>query len=302
MTTFRPLLAATCDDDNFAQLKFPLLASPKLDGIRCLVRDDILVSRSLKPIRNKALQAFFDWSELNGIDGEIIVGEPTDRECFRRTTSAVMSENGNIQDFTFYVFDNFLARGDFKRRYQDLQMQFADDPYEINALRHTTITNPSELESYEQTQIAKGFEGVMLRSPEGGYKYGRSTFNEGILLKLKRGQLRNGDAEIVGFTERLHNTNEAVIDNLGLQKRNVQKSGMVGRGDLGAFEVRDLSTGFEFKIGTGVGLNDALRTQVWANRESYLSRIIRYEWFQYGGYDKPRFPQFIAFRDKEDIA
>ena len=120
-------------------------------------------------------------------------------------------------------------------------------------------------------------------------------------MKLKRGQLRNGDAEIVGFTERFSNQNEAKINELGYQKRSTSKDGLLPRGDLGSLQVRDIDTGFEFSIGTGVGLNDALRSEVWKNQEHYLGMVVRYEWFAYGNYDKPRFPKFICFRASEDL-
>lgn len=67
MMTFKPMLAATVVDRT--KLRFPFLASPKLDGIRCIVLDGQVLSRSLKPIRNK-----FIVKQLQGLpnlDGEL---------------------------------------------------------------------------------------------------------------------------------------------------------------------------------------------------------------------------------------
>lgn len=301
---FRPLLAATADNDNFDKLVYPMLASPKLDGIRCIVMDGMLYSRTLKPIRNQYLQKALCWDNYNGLDGEIIVGDPCKAGVFRDTTSGVMAEYGNIEGWCYHVFDNYANRATgFECRYNSLllDVNIQNVSTMVQVVKHKQINNAEELLAYEDECLTTGYEGVMLRSMKGPYKFGRSTFREGTLIKLKRGQLRNGDAEIIGFTERMHNENTAQIDALGLQKRSSEKSGMVPRGDLGSLRVRDVDTGFEFSIGTGVGLNDSLRAEVWQNQKDFLGKIVRYEWFAYGNYDKPRFPKFVCFRDKEDM-
>ena len=48
------------------------------------------------------------------------------------------------------------------------------------------INDYDQILDYEKRILEDGFEGVMLRSPLGKYKMGRSTLKEGILLKLKR--------------------------------------------------------------------------------------------------------------------
>ena len=109
---FRPMLADTATD--ISKLKFPLLVSPKLDGIRAIVIDGILMSRSLKPIPNRYVQNLF--SRLpNGTDGELILGNPTE-DPYRATVSAVMSEDGK-PDVYFYVFDNYKFVGGFQDRF-----------------------------------------------------------------------------------------------------------------------------------------------------------------------------------------
>jgi DNA ligase-1 len=60
----RPMLA--CKDAT--GLKFPLLASAKIDGVRALVKDGKVLSRSLKPIPNRHVQEMF--GSLEGADGE----------------------------------------------------------------------------------------------------------------------------------------------------------------------------------------------------------------------------------------
>lgn len=52
---FKPMLAATIEHQN--QLQFPLYASPKVDGIRGIATLPAILSRRLKPIPNKSIQA-----------------------------------------------------------------------------------------------------------------------------------------------------------------------------------------------------------------------------------------------------
>jgi DNA ligase 1 len=61
-------------------IPYPMLLSPKLDGIRCLIINGVVCGRSLKPIPNRFVQQLFGRPELNGLDGELIVGPPTAKE------------------------------------------------------------------------------------------------------------------------------------------------------------------------------------------------------------------------------
>lgn len=69
----KPMLSATLEDP--LRLTWPVLGSPKLDGLRCIIKDGMALSRNLKPFRNKFVQE--QLSTLpNGLDGELIVGSP----------------------------------------------------------------------------------------------------------------------------------------------------------------------------------------------------------------------------------
>lgn len=299
----RPLLAATCDDSNIHKLNYPLLASPKLDGIRVLIKDGVAYTRSMKPVRNVYVQRALGQECFNGLDGEVVAGHELDPLCFRNTATAVMAEHSKVE-WTYWVFDDFTAEGNFAQRLAKLQDFCLALGVEIpiKFIPHRVINNSEELEVYEAENLHSGFEGTMLRDPNGRYKENRSTFNEGILLKLKRGQIMRADAVIVGFIERQQNDNEATTDERGLTKRSTAKSGKTGRGDLGSLLVKDCDTGTEFKVGNGPGLDDALRAKIWQNQNDYLGATIRYQWCKYGAYSKPRFPQYIAIRPADDLS
>ena len=85
--SFAPMLASDAELDK---LRFPLLASAKLDGVRAVVKNGVVLSRSLKKIPNDYVQSLF--KHLEHFDGELIVGEPTSKTCYRDTVSGVMSK------------------------------------------------------------------------------------------------------------------------------------------------------------------------------------------------------------------
>lgn len=286
----QPMLSATVEDIN--DLKFPLYGSPKLDGVRALVIDGKLMSRNLKPIPNLHIQRSLPLVRMNGWDGELIVGKPEHKDCFRTTTSGVMSEDGEPK-FTYYIFDNIIPSLPFNARLKGMIANIKNlyDP-RIKLVPQFKIEDAFALHQYEEVMLERGFEGVMLRAINGGYKYGRSTVREGHLMKLKK--FADSEAKIIGFEERMHNTNEKTIDELGRAKRSSHKANKHGTDTLGALRVRDVSSGVEFDVGTG--FDDSLRAEIWNNRKLYLKKTIKYKYFPTGSKDKPRFPVFIGFR------
>lgn len=302
----KPMLAAKTPPAGHAY-RFPLLASPKLDGVRALVRDGKLVSRTLKPIPNLHCQNLFGRLDLEGLDGELVVGPPTGNDVMQRTTSGVMRIEGE-PEVTFWVFD---MHDHPELRYRDRMALAIQQQYGIRNVRWLTqvpISDQAALDAYEADCLDHGFEGAMVRDPEGLYKFGRSTVKEGGLIKLKR--FEDSEAIVVGFEERMRNDNEATVDHLGHTKRSTHQANKVGHGDLGALvcvlaEGWNESTGLTahnvlFNIGTG--FTAAQRVELWAERESLRGRLVKFRHFAAAGVkDAPRFPVFIGFRHPEDV-
>lgn len=285
---FIPMLAATCKD--ISKLTFPLMASVKLDGVRATVQSSGILSRTLKPIPNKAVQKHFRGLP-QGLDGELIYGDPTAPDCYRNTVSIVMSEDKPIDGLCYYIFDRKGPEG-FMDRYAAMHFPV---PTQVTILEHRILLTLEELTEFESESVAAGHEGVMVRKMDGPYKEGRSTAREGYLLKVKR--FLDSEAEVIGMSEKLHNANEAKTNELGRTARSTRKDGMVGTGVLGALHVRDVKTGVEFDIGTG--FNDEERAATWA--QAPIGRLAKYKYFPTGGKDKPRFPVFLGWRDRRDV-
>lgn len=299
----KPMLAGKLE---LAKLQFPAFASPKLDGIRAIVVDGVLVSRKLIAIPNRALQTLFGHPEFNGLDGELIVGSPTSPTAFRDTTSVVMSHDKPVDGVVFHVFDNYLVDGGWQRRFAAVEaaVQAAHgagvpaDPKRVPLLvvPHVKVLSQAELMDLDAKLVGRGFEGTMVRSPGGPYKHGRSTTNEGYLLKFK--QFEDAEAEVIGFEELMHNGNEALKDNLGRTKRSSHQANKTGLGRLGALILRR-PDGVEFNCGTG--FDDAERIRIWGVRDTMLGKQVKYRFFPSGGKDKPRFPTYLGFRDPKDL-
>jgi DNA ligase-1 len=294
---WKPMLAATVEDEG--QLHFPLLASQKLDGIRALMQGGILYSRRLKPIPNKFVQSLFH-NLPDGLDGELILGDPFDPACYRDTMSLVMSDDKPLNFFkgktlVLWVFDKFSPQGFTIRLFEASRVPHSA----VVFVPHIMIHNVTELAEYEESMLGKGAEGIMLRDPQGSYKQGRSTLREGGLMKLKR--FRDCEAMITGSFELEHNGNEATVNELGRTHRSSHKANKTGLDTLGGFTVVGKGgdyDGVEFRVGTG--FDASTRKSLWAQRDSLKGKTIKVKYFPTGGKDLPRHPIYLGFRDARD--
>lgn len=299
MTTFRPMKG---DPAVLEKLRFPLLGSPKLDGIRGVVLDrgagPQLLSAKLLPIPNAHTYSRLSVPATLGFDGELVVGPARGQGVIQRTTSGLMRRDG-APDCTFWVFDKHDVDAPYETRLKQLEKAaslYVRNTLNVTVLPQKLITSADDLLSFEHRMVTEGFEGVMLRDPRGRYKHGRATVKEGLLLKLKR--FEDAEAEVIGFEEEQENQNEATRDELGRTKRSSAKAGKVGKGVLGAFIVRDLKTAAEFTVG---GFTAAQKKEFWATRDQLLKTIIKYKFFPVGVKDKPRHPTFLCFRSPADL-
>lgn len=302
-TEFAPMLAAKTPDAGF-KYKFPLIVSPKLDGIRAIVKDGVVLSRALKPIPNKHVQKLFGLSALNGLDGELIVGPPVGRDengddVMQRTTKGVMRIEGE-PDVRYHLFDmwdrpeqpfwaRLIGAHSFIQPFHELPLY---------GVEHVAITGVDSMDAFEAMYLAMGFEGAMLRDPNGSYKFGRSTAKEGGLIKVKR--FEDAEATVIGVERKFHNANEATVDELGHTKRSTHQAGKVGLEELGAL-ICKTPEGVEFNIGTG--FTQAQREALWKEGAgSLIGKLVKYKSFTAAGVkDAPRFPVFLSFRDPIDL-
>lgn len=295
----RPLKAHTLKNNDLKKLSFPLILTPKIDGIRCLKTNGTALSKSFNPIPNRYIRSEIERIAPDGFDGEIIIKGVTD---FNKIQSAVMSFDGE-PDFEYLVFDyiRYVDRP-YILRLEDLETTIKSLDGRLKTVEYHTVNNLDELLHHEEIYFKAGYEGIMLRTPNSPHKNGQSTFNESFLLKYKR--FFDQEGTVVGFLEQMRNENKAEKDEFGLTKRSSKKDGYVPDNTLGKFLVntKNPNTGEDVvvEIGTGTGLTKTLRKTIWDNKDLYVNKIITFEYQEWKG-DKPRFPTYKGFRDPIDM-
>jgi DNA ligase-1 len=274
-----------------------VLATPKLDGIRCLLlKGDWgwrAVSRKFKPIPNKHIRTTIETLHLDGeLDGEIMI----EGRAFNDLSGDVRRESGT-PDFYYAVFDYVDG---------DKQLPYAQRMVDLDALQlplwcrkiiPVLIKAVADLEHYEEEQLLLGYEGVMVRSPLSPYKCGRSTTNEEYLLKIKR--FEDDEAVILGYEEEMQNTNLATRDAFGRTERSSCKDGLVGKGRLGKLICQAPEWPKSFDIGTG--FDAATRLDLWGKRKQLPGKTVKFKHQPSGAGERPRFPVFLGFRDAWDL-
>lgn len=308
MANIRPMLAAKFKDekpeDRIPKMRFPVLCSPKIDGIRWMKpANDLAQSRSWTPLPNKNLQRFMrEEPLLDWLDGEVVVGhDPTIPGIFNKSQSCIMSAN-NTQEFSLWVFDNWLnPQQPFFQRTGTAKssVDYIRGVYgkiAVNYVEHRLAQNAEEVFELERKALEAGFEGLMLRDPEGHYKYGRSTLREQGLVALKR--FEDAEAQVIGFEPLERNLNEQVRNPFGLAKRSSHRAGKVADNLLGRLLVRSERYG-DFAIGSG--FDEETRRTIWENQETYQGKWVTFKYQGHGTLDKPRMPIFRGFRSEIDL-
>lgn len=291
-TKMKPMLASKFE--GFDKLKYPVLMQPKYDGIRALVIDGVVVSRTLKPIPNRHVQRVL--GGLNNYDGELIVGDPNSPDVFTKTMEGVMSEDGE-PDFKYFVFDRWDRVHDYRLYLKNSLIVETDA---IKMVPTHIVKDEEEAKHIEDRLVKYGYEGAMVRSMDGPYKFGRSTAKEGLLLKVKR--FLDADAVIVGVECLYRNNNEATKDALGHTERSTKKDGMVPDDLLGKFlcSSEELGVPDSDPFGVGTGFNLEQRKVFWEQRYAMIGKKIRIKYQGIGSKGDPRFPVFMSFLSEVD--
>ncbi len=283
----KPQLASSEIPDIYTQVIYPKIMQPKLDGICCLAVEGVAMSRTMKPIPNRYVQGVFKKISLHGLHGELMV-----RGDFNDVQSAIMREDGE-PNFYLSVYDKWDTSLPYKDRLKLIEKEVRDLGDKHIVLTHTFwVEDATDCENGLNTCLTAGYEGAMLRDPESLYKQGRHTLKSQALMKLKK--FYDDEAVVIGFEEKLHNTNEKELDERGYTKRSSKNAGMVPANTLGALVVRWQDK--EFKIGTG--FNDEQRKYIWDNRLGLYGKLVTFKYQELSKYGVPRFPVWKCFREE----
>lgn len=342
--TFKPILAPN-EQPNLEELNYPLMASYKLDGIRCIFYKGQILSRSLKQIQNKQLREKFEpirkYSEENDLilDGEIYSQELT----FQEITSFVMTQDfedkksikkfGKVMEipdhlkyYCFDCLDKFTGvNNPFKKRITACYAVQENITDVMEVVKHISIISDEFVTNLFENALEDGYEGLILRDPNGLYKFGRGTLKEGIIYKVK--PYKTFDAVITGVVQStiVDPNAEKKTNELGRSVTSKKKDDRILIEKASAFNV-DYKRGCLDCDGEGANCNgehgdctsckgtgiltyslkvvlamtDEEKEEMWKNRESYIGRWIQYKGMLVGAKDVPRHPVMERFREDKD--
>lgn len=289
--TVKPLMMS-CNTipDIDKDIKYPVLVSYKLDGVRGCVQDGQLASRSGKAhTLNRYVTNRLSNNIFEGLDGELCLNGK-DWNNFNANQSAFTSQGGE-PNFVWYIFDDiskpYMSAEARKRLAKARVDKLYDLGYPVFFCEQYLIHSPTELRNLYEQARSRGYEGLIVMDLKGLYKHGRSTLKQGTSLKLKPSN--DSEAKVIGFEELMHNLdagNSKKLENL------------IPGNKLGALVVD--WNGVQFNIGTG--FTDSQRVYIWNNRDIIKGQLVTFKYMEtFPDTGCPRAPVFKGFRSKVDL-
>ena len=167
------------------KINYPAFIQPKLDGIRCIaIRDDAGVSlftRSGESINSvpHIVEA------LKGImsNGDVLDGELYNHDAgFDKLSGDIRSQdNRDTRYIEYHIYDHpvVLNDRDYKQHERVIQLQqYQDNGKMIKplALVETfSVSDEEDMKKGLEYYISEGYEGVMVRCPNGTYGFGKRS-------------------------------------------------------------------------------------------------------------------------------
>ncbi len=275
------ILLAPSQLPNLTDLQYPLYIQNKYDGFRAIYKDGQFYTRSGLIYTNNNLTKYFNC--LTGIKDYVLDGELyIHNQPFQDLAKVLNSEESPIpSNLRYYVYD-CLPIKDWDA--QSTKIGYTDRLKLLRGIVNGTIGDYSKVidaptdkvdSAAEVVEIYKkalknGYEGCMIRAIEGKYRWKRVTIKSGELIKLK--PFKSDDLEIIN-----------VVEGEGKLK-----------GTLGSIVVAiDPNT----SCSVGSGFDDALRKEVWTNKDKFMGKIAEISYFEKTSDGSLRFPIFKRMRD-----
>lgn len=177
-----PMLAHKFEDYK-DRIKFPIYVTPKLDGLRCLA---FIKNNTVKLIsrKNKEFEGLNHIKEvLSSFPDMILDGELFNNKIgFRNIVSGIKKEGGN--DFTdkieYHTYD-IITEEKYKDRIEQIRALKLTHP--IYIVDGPLVNNIKDIDVEYNKFIKDGYEGAILRNPDGLYTCDKRSKD---LLKYKK--------------------------------------------------------------------------------------------------------------------
>lgn len=286
----KPMLAKPY---NPKKIVGPVYLSPKLNGQRALWTGTTLITRTGKEILSvpsivAELQRY--WPNYP-LDGELYIHGLSLQQIMKHTRpTKKINEHTAMQ---YHVYDWPIVNVPYSERDRILSLQ----QWRTKVIGVTSVlVTPKNRNDLAELNIfaAEGYEGTMIRLPDGLYKFGKRS---GDLMKIK--DFLDDEFEIVGITA-LSRKEKIELDvwEPGALARSSGKWYRNGEGteeELVGSLICITSDGQKFEVGTG--LDDATREELWNNPPIGKMLTVKYQNLTDTGI--PFTPVFIAIRDYE---
>lgn len=261
---------------------YPYYSQPKLDGVRCLVAEDVMQTRNGKefvssPHIRESLDKFFEEFPDYILDGELYNHEL--KNDFEKIISLARKTKPKPEDLQesasmveYHVYDVITPDAmSYEERMQFLQENVLGRYSMVQVVPSVIVNNLEEAEEKLGEYLESGYEGQMLRKSEAPYEHRRST----SLLKHK--MFEDEEFEIVDVVEGQGNwAGYAKSIMIRLPNGEVQRSGMRGN----------------FKNGK----------EILENKEAYIGTQVTVRYQNKTADGKLRFPVVVAFwKGKRDV-
>ena len=189
-TKFKPMLAF--EYNKMKSIDFPVVAQPKLDGIRCIARADGLWTRAGKalvavPHIAEDLVDFFNANPYAILDGELYNHDL--RDDFNKLSSLIRKTKPTQDDIDeckakvqYWVYDSPTdATLSIDDRLCNIISKL-EDVSSVVLVPSIHVDTKKVLDDLYGKWLEEGYEGQMVRNPDGEYESGKRSKN---LLKRK---------------------------------------------------------------------------------------------------------------------
>jgi DNA ligase-1 len=322
--SFKPQLIAN-DEIDINQLSYPLLISTKMDGIRMVVKDGQILTRSLKQLPNKQLREKFEdirvFTEVQNVllDGEVfaphipfqfIVSTVMTEDCFTKQSikkweelckehNFYITREEVISKLQFYCFDSIQNENNempFSKRHDFVEECLVAFIKIACPVEQIPVDNAEEVIEYFEKIVNEGGEGLIIRNANSPYKYGRTRISENNSYKLK--PWKTEDARIIGFVQATEVNEDAEKTTTELwmsrtskrqeDRHNIEKAS----GFIVDFNGKELTV--------PISMTDAQKEYIWRHKDEYLGKFIEFKYMTVGMKDLPRIPKFMRMREDKE--
>lgn len=304
------MLASSQSDKSLANITYPAYAELKADGARCMtvIKDGEIKMSSRNGKSYSGLTKIENWLKQGHFDGFVLDGELvyiTDEIQNRETGNGIVNKasKGTISDkeqrnivyqvWDIIPYDVYYGISDEMNAPYTIRKKiltntvnklfFGETNRCIDVIPSTIVSSLEEAKKIYQRYVEDGFEGIILKNQDSLWEDKRSK----NLVKFKEELL--ADMEIYDFIE-------------GTGKH---------EGKLGSIMIRSDDGLVDCNCGIGDkdlnSLTDAIRQEIWDNREEYRYKIGE---FKYNGLTRDRktgvyslfLPRYRFIRDDKDDA